>query len=292
MVSIGQITRAYPIQILMWHEIVNDTINDTPITGTFCPLCNATIVFDRRLQDRVLDFGTTGRLRKSDLVMYDRHTETWWQQFSGRAVVGKLVGSTLSRIPAKIVAFEDLRKSHPNSEILSKKTGHSRAYRQNPYAGYDNIDAHPFLRSEPVDPHLPVMERVLNISIEQAHQLYPFSGLKSTLVINDTVAGKPVVIFSRHGSLSALDASQIKNSRTLPSATAWHRELDGQVLDFVARGGEFVDTQTGSSWSILGRASSGPLAGKKFWPTAGGVHFAFAWLAFNPKSTIWKASTP
>ncbi|MFT5173932.1 MAG: hypothetical protein ACI8W7_002116 [Gammaproteobacteria bacterium] len=290
-VSIGDVTRAYPIQILMWHEIVNDTVDGVPITVTFCPLCNATIVFDRRLDNRVLDFGTTGRLRKSDLVMYDRQTQSWWQQFSGRAIVGALAGKKLSRIAASIVAFEDFHKGHPHAEVLSKKTGHSRAYGQNPYAGYDNIDTHPFLYSDPVDPRLPAMERVLSISIAQTHHLYPFTKLKSTTVVNDTVAGKPVVVFSRNGTLSALDARQIKNSRILPSATAWHRELDGQVLSFAARDGNIIDTQTGSHWSILGRATSGPLAGKTLKAAAGGVHFAFAWLAFNPKSTIWQGAT-
>ena len=126
-ISIGTDVRAYPIQILMWHEIANDTVGGIPVSVTFCPLCNATIVFDRRLQGRVLDFGTTGRLRKSDLVMYDRQTETWWQQFSGRAIVGELVGKKLTRIPASIVAFDDFHKDHPQGKVLSRQTGHSRA---------------------------------------------------------------------------------------------------------------------------------------------------------------------
>ena len=91
--------RAYPLRVLTWHEIVNDTVGGTPVTVTYCPLCNAAIVFARKVGDRVLDFGTTGKLRKSDLVMYDRQTESWWQQFTGEAIVGAYVGTAL-RNPA------------------------------------------------------------------------------------------------------------------------------------------------------------------------------------------------
>jgi len=85
-IEIDGIARAYPLQILMWHEIVNDEIGDSAVSVTFCPLCNASIVFDRDLDGVRYDFGTTGRLRLSDMVMYDRQTETWWQQFTGEGI--------------------------------------------------------------------------------------------------------------------------------------------------------------------------------------------------------------
>ena len=87
--------RAYPLKILIWHEIVNDTVGGVPVTVTYCPLCNSAIVFERTVDGRVLDFGTTGKLRNSDLVMYDRQTESWWQQFSGTAIVGAMTGTKL-----------------------------------------------------------------------------------------------------------------------------------------------------------------------------------------------------
>jgi len=98
-------TRAYPLQILMFHEIVNDTVGGQPVTVTFCPLCNASIVFDRRVGGAVLDFGTTGKLRKSDLVMYDRQSESWWQQFTGKGIVGRHAGATLGLRSATIGPF-------------------------------------------------------------------------------------------------------------------------------------------------------------------------------------------
>ena len=137
--------RAYPIQILIWHEIVNDEVGGVPVAVTFCPLCNTALAFVHRVDGRVFDFGTTGNLRKSDLVMYDRQTESWWQQFGGEAVVGELAGKELELIPSRIVAWEEFARDHPDAKVLSRETGHSRPYGQNPYEGYDDVDSPPFL---------------------------------------------------------------------------------------------------------------------------------------------------
>lgn len=283
-------TKAYPMQVLTWHEIVNDEVGELPVSVTFCPLCNATIVFDRRLDGQVLDFGTTGKLRLSDLVMYDRQTESWWQQISGQAIVGEMSGKILNRVPATIVAFEDFKRAYPAAPVLSRRTGHTRAYGSNPYRGYDRVDDQPFLFNHPVDKRLPPMERVLNVSIDSTHRLYPFSLLKSEPVINDTVAGVPVVVFSRRGTLSVLDKGTIRNSRTVPSAAVYDRRLDGRTLSFEVRNDRLVDRETGSQWNLFGTAVDGELAGRQLAIPPSGVHFAFAWLAFNPDSEIYRAA--
>jgi hypothetical protein len=287
-VSVNAEYRAYPLSILIWHEIVNDQIGDLPVTITFCPLCNATLVFDRRVGDQVLDFGTTGRLRKSDMVMYDRQTQSWWQQFTGVGIVGKMTGIELKRVPASIVAFADFDKAHPNGKVLSRETGHTRSYGENPYRGYDQIGNSPFLFFDALDPRLPPMERVLNITVDTTHKLYPFSAFKAQTVINDTVADKPVLILSRIGTLSVLDQSQIGKSRKIPSATAFGRRIDGETLDFFVDNAAIFDQQTRSTWNILGQAIAGPLSGAQLEPLDSGVHFAFAWLAFRPESIIYK----
>ena len=286
-VSAGGQTRAYPLQILTWHEIVNDELGGVPLSVTFCPLCNASIVFDRRAGGRVLDFGTTGNLRKSDLVMWDRETESWWQQFTGRAIVGEMAGTVLSRLPASIVAYEDFRTAYPEAPVLSRRTGHNRPYGSNPYRGYDTIEDRPFLFFDPVDERLPPMERVLNVSVGDRHKLYPFSELSSSPVVNDEVAGVPVVVLSRKGTLSVLDQSRIADSRSVPSATAYARHVDGRTLHFEAIDGQIMDRETGSTWNLFGAATGGPLAGSDLETIDSGVHFAFAWLAFNPDSEIW-----
>ena len=280
--------KAYPIQILMYHEIVNDRIGDVPVTVTFCPLCNASIVFKREIAGKVYDFGTTGRLRKSDLVMYDRQTESWWQQFTGKAIIGSMLSTELERIPSTMVAFEDLQRAWPDATVLSTDTGHSRPYGHNPYRGYDNLGDHPFLFRDPVDPRLPAMERVLNVSFDKVHRLYPFAVLQAKPVINDVVSNVPIVVLSKEGTLSALDEAQIRDSRTIPSAAAFERNLDNQELNFVYRDGKTVDQETGSEWNIFGQAVAGKLKGSQLISTTGGVHFAFAWLAFNPDSEIYK----
>ena len=288
-VTVNGWTKAYPLQILTWHEIVNDEVGGRPVSVTFCPLCNASIAFDRRLDGRVLDFGTTGKLRLSDLIMYDRQTESWWQQFSGRAIVGEMSGKILNRIPASIVAFEDFKRAYPSAPVLSKQTGHVRAYGSNPYRGYDRVDDHPFLFNHPVDSRLPPMERVLNVTVGSTHRLYPFSLLKDEPIINDTVAGVPVVVFSRGGTLSVLDKGTIRNSRTVPSATAYDRRLNGRTLTFEVRDNRISDRETGSEWNLFGTAVVGELAGRQLETPRSGVHFAFAWLAFNPDSEIYGA---
>jgi hypothetical protein len=108
--------RAYPLQILMWHEIVNDTVGGAPVSVTFCPLCNSAIVFDRNINDLVLTFGTSGMLRKSDLIMWDRQTETWWQQLTGEGIIGQLAGHKLTFIPAQIISWEDFKAANPKGQ--------------------------------------------------------------------------------------------------------------------------------------------------------------------------------
>ena len=288
-VALGGEARAYPLQILIWHEIANDRLGGTPISVTFCPLCNSAIVFDRRLDGAVLDFGTTGRLRRSDLVMYDRQTETWWQQLTGAGIIGEHVGRELVRLPAAIVAWSDFRAAHPGATVLSRETGHTRPYGSNPYSGYDSA-TQPFLFRGDPDPRLPAMERVLHVPAGDAERIYPFGAFTEEPVINDEVGGEPVVVMSRSGVLSVLDRDRIVDSRRIPSAAAYSRRIEGRVLEFELREGRIIDAATGSAWNVLGEAVEGPLAGTRLTPLSRGDHFAFAWLAFHPDADIYRGS--
>ena len=119
-VQVGDDARAYPIQILIWHEIVNDTVGNEPLIVTFCPLCNTAIAFKRTFNSTVLNFGTTGRLRYSNLIMYDRQTETWWQQATGDAIAGEHTGAQLEFYPASMISWSDFKELHPNGKVLSR----------------------------------------------------------------------------------------------------------------------------------------------------------------------------
>src|SRR5713226_8035383 len=144
--EIGRDARAYPLQILMWHEIVNDTVGGRPVVVTYCPLCNSGLVYERVVDGTTLDFGTSGKLYKSDLVMYDRQSHSLWAQMEGRGLVGQRAGTRLVPVPANTLAFDDWRAAHdPGGKVLSRETGHQRRYGTNPYEGYDEPTLGPVL---------------------------------------------------------------------------------------------------------------------------------------------------
>jgi hypothetical protein len=280
--------RAYPLAILMWHEIANDVVGGLPVTLTFCPLCNATIAFNRTLPDgTVLDFGTSGNLRNSDLVMYDRQTFSWWQQFTGEAVVGALTGTFLELLPSQIIAWEDFRDNHPDGEVLSRDTGHVRSYGVNPYGGYDDILTNPFLFDGEVDDRLAAKERVVAVQLKGVDVAYPFLALEEVGVVNDVIAGEPVVVFWTGNTASALDSRSFDDSRLVGSTAVFHRDLDGQELTFETAAEGFRDLETGSLWNIFGKAVEGPLAGSELEQVVSAEHFWFAWAVFKPETVIW-----
>ena len=283
--------RAYPIQILIWHEIVNDVVGGVPVVVTFCPLCNTALVFERTINGNVHDFGTSGMLRFSDLVMYDRQTETWWQQIGEEAIVGELTGTKLNQQPAAIVSWQDFKSSFPYGQVLSKDTGFRRQYGANPYTGYDNINQAPFLFTGPDDDRLRPVERVTTVELNDEAAAYPFLELEKALVVNDVVGGEPLAVFFSKGTLSGLDNSIIAASRDVGAGVVYSRILDGMELAFTAVDGMFVDDQTGSTWNILGRALDGELDGKALKPVVHANHFWFAWAAFKPETRIWRASS-
>jgi hypothetical protein len=287
--EIGGDARAYPLQILTWHEIVNDVVGDVPVTVTFCPLCNSAITFDRRLGGEVYEFGTSGLLRNSDLVMYDRTTESLWQQLTGEAIVGDLVGQRLTFLPSSLVSFEDFRGAYPEGIVLSRDTGYSRDYGRNPYAGYDTIGRSPFLFTGPEDGRLPAVERVVTVALENAAVAYPLSVLSELGVIHDTQDGRDLVVFHTAGTSSALGAGAIAQGEDVGATGVFDPNLDGQLLTFDADGGSIVDEQTGSTWNVLGQAVEGPLAGSSLEPIVHGDHFWFAWAAFKPDTIVYEA---
>ncbi|MBA2363418.1 MAG: DUF3179 domain-containing protein [Chloroflexia bacterium] len=287
LLEVGRDARAFPLQILLWHEIVNDVASGVPVTVTFCPLCNTAIAFDRRVAGRTLDFGTSGNLRNSDLVMWDRQTESWWQQVTGKAIVGDLTGKGLTMLPTTIIPWKEFRRQFPEGRVLSRDTGHRRSYGANPYAGYDKVDEPPFLFEGKLDGRLPPKERVVTISLSGEDAAYPFSILAKERVITDSVGGQPIVVVYQPGTASALDASSIAASRDVGAAGVYRPEVDGRRLTFSWQESGFVDAETGSRWTVLGRAIDGPLAGKALEPVVHANHFWFAWAAFKPDTRIY-----
>jgi hypothetical protein len=281
--------RAYPLQILTWHEIVNDVVGGEPVTVTFCPLCNTGIAFERTFAGQVLDFGTTGRLRFSNLIMYDRQTETWWQQASGDAIAGEFAGRKLTFLPASIISWADFKAAHPEGKVLSRDTGFSRDYGRNPYVGYDDVNRSPFLYDGPRTPgQLPAMARVLTVDLGDEAVAYPNDTLAEQHVLNDTIAGIDVVVIWQPGTASALDGAGVATGRDVGAGAVFLRELGGQTFSFRFDGEKIVDEQTGSEWTVLGQAVDGPLAGSELAPVVSVNHFWFSWAAFKPDTRVYE----
>lgn len=282
------VARAYPLQILTWHEIVNDVIGGTPVAGTFCPLCYSAIAFERTIDDEPVTFGVSGLLRNFDLVMYDRTTETLWQQFTGEAIVGTHAGKTLALVSSQLLSFQQFREHYPEGMVLSRDTGHDRRYGQNPYAGYDDVDKPPFAYDGPTDDRLPPKAKVVTVSIAGTHKAYPHATTKDKRVMHDTVGGRPLVVFHVSGPVSALDARQISASKEVGATGVFDRRVDGRRLRFRYVGdGRFKDTTTESVWTITGRAVEGPMKGRQLDRISHGDYFAFSWFAFRPDGILY-----
>ncbi len=295
--EINDDVRAYPIQVLTWHEIANDVVGDVPVVVTFCPLCNSAIVFDRRLDGEVYEFGTSGLLRNSDLVMYDRTTESLWQQFTGEGIVGGLTGKQLTFLASSLVSFADFKEAFPEGRVLSRETGLDRPYGQNPYAGYDTYDNPLSANGDLVlfqgeqDGRLEAAERVVTISLADAgvDVAYPLTILAEVGVINDQQGGQDLVVFHTSGTSSALGAATISEGDDVGATGVFDPNLNGQKLTFSKEGDKIVDAETGSTWNILGQAIEGSLAGQSLEPIVHCDHFWFSWAAFKPDTIIYSS---
>ena len=289
-VEIEEQARAYPLAILMWHEIANDEIAGLPIAVTFCPLCNSSVTFERRIDDEALDFGVSGLLRNSDLIMFDRQTESWWQQLTGEALVGAYAGTLLEIVPSQVLSFGSFAERHPDGLVMSRDTGYNRQYGLNPYRDYDLQPGRPFLFRGEIDPRLdsPV-DHVLAAIVDNVAIAYPFDILRAQRVINHVVADTPVAIFYQGGVASALGDSRIDNARDIGTAGMYEASLDdGAALQFVADdAGGFRDTATQSTWNAFGEATAGELAGSQLRWLNAFPHFWFAWAAFHPETEVY-----
>lgn len=282
-------SRAYPLQILMYHELVNDNVAEQPISVTYCPLCNAAMVFERQYKGHVLEFGISGKVYNSNMVMYDRQTESWWLQFTGEGVVGKYMGATLNLLPSQLVSFAQFQQAYPNGTVLSRNTGFNKKYGVNPYANYDSryLPIAWFYR-KPFDDRLPAMKRVLGVALKQEAIAFPLFDLKKTPLLQTDISNQAVLIISKSGMASAVDKKLIKNSKDVLAAAAFSRVVKGRQLDFKLVGGKIIDEQTMSAWNMFGQSVEGEFKGTKLKQVDRGVYFSFVWLEFYPESFIFE----
>lgn len=221
--------------------------------------------------------------------MYDRQTESWWQQASGEAIVGELTGTQLEFLPAPIIAWRDFQHAYPSGKVLSRNTGYTRRYGQTPYAGYDDVRSSPFLYRGPTTPdQLPAMARVLALDLNDEVVAFPYDTLSELGAVNAQVGGEPIVVLWQPGTASALDAAELADGREVGSSAAYSRRVEGQTLTFEPAGSSITDEQTGSRWNLLGRAVEGELQGASLTPVVAVNHFWFSWVAFQPDTRIYR----
>lgn len=205
-ISINGEARAYPIKILNWHEIVNDVVQDQAIAITFCPLCGSGLVYSALIDGEIHQFGVSGLLYNSDVLLYDRETNSLWSQILSKAISGKRVNTPLKIISSSHTSWADWKKNHPNTKVLSTDTGYDRDYSRSPYGSYNKNKTTYFptaFKSKKYHPK----ERVIGITINNKHKVYPFSELSKTqkTKISDTFQGKEVSlefdVENRHGTI-------------------------------------------------------------------------------------------
>ena len=280
--------RAYPLQIMTWHELVNDTVGGVPVTISYCPLCNSSVAYDRNAAGRVLDFGTSGMLYQSSLVMYDRQTQSLWTHFDGLAVIGELIGTQLDFWPMAIVSWAAWRDAHPDGMVLTQETGYHRTYGRNPYVGYETSERllTPAFQSTDIDERLPAKERVVGVRGHGDAVAVRHTHLEEAGVVEVELAGEPLVVWNLPGASSAIDAPELANGIDVGSSGVFERRLDGRVLSFTRRADGFRDDETGSTWNLFGEATAGELAGSRLQAREFVDTFWFAWGTFEPDSGI------
>ena len=278
--------RAYPLRIMTWHELVNGTVGGVPVTVSYCPLCNSAVAYDRRVGQRILDFGTSGALLNSSLVMYDRQTESLWSHYTGQAVVGHLTGTKLDLIPVQTVSFEAFLSAYPGGQVLSLDTGHFRRYGQNPYEYYDS-NSRPFLFGGPFDDRLDPIARVVALRDDGEGAVIPHAVLAERRVVPFAFAGRELVALYEPGTASALDAPVIAEGRDVGATGVFVASLDGQPLALSpSDDGGFVNAATGVVYDILGRPADSPDAGVRLESVEHLDTFWFAAAAFYSDAEI------
>jgi Protein of unknown function (DUF3179) len=271
--------RAYPLQILVWHEIVNDEVGGVPVAVTYCPLCFTNQVFNRTIDDGqiVAEFGTSGKLYNSNLVMYDRTSKSLWSQALAEGIVGKYAGTKLERVPFDLAHWKEWKQLYPDSKVLSRDTGYNRPYGADPYGDYyTNSDVlFPVSNS---DDRLGLKEIVVGFENKGQYKAYKLQEIENKKVINDQLNDKTIALFSLYPFMIRAYDPIIEDGGVQKIVLQF---------DYNAKNNNFIGKQTGSLWNFEGKAISGQLKGKQLIRLPFDEGFWFEWVAFHPKSALY-----
>ncbi len=257
-ININGDIRAYPLQILVWHEIVT--------------LCFTNQVFDRTINNTILEFGTSGKLYNSNLVMYDRSSKSLWSQALGEGIVGKYAGIKLEKLPFDVAYWKDWKKIYPQSKILSKDTGSARPYGADPYGDYYTTPDILFPVSNR-DNRLGLKEIIVGLENRDWSKAYKLQDIEKLKVINDQFNNKSVTIFSFHPIMARL-FDPLVNGQTL-------------LFKYNFTNNTFTDKLTGSQWDFEGKSIEGPMKGKQLLRLPFDEGYWFEWVAFHPGTKVY-----
>jgi hypothetical protein len=272
--------RVYPLQILVWHEIVNDVVGDQPVAVTYCPLCFTNQVFNRTLNDgNTVEFGTSGKLYNSNLVMYDRKSNSLWSQALGEGIVGEYAGVKLERIPFDVAYWKEWKELYPESKVLSRDTGSVRPYGADPYGDYYTNDLILFPVAND-DKRLGLKEIIIGLENKDQYKAYKLQEIETKKVINDVIGEDKKI------ALVSLEPFMIR---------VFDRVIDGNddgnkiVVDlfYNETTNTLIDRVTGSELNFDGKFINKQLQGKKLERLPMDQGFWFEWAAFHPETEVF-----
>lgn len=291
--SSGREYKAYPMDLLMFHQVINDRIGGKPIAITYCPFTDAVIAYERRFQNkgvqRELSFQPSGMIRKSNIILYDEQSESWWQQYTGKCNTGDLKGVSLKKYPVLRMTMGQYYENYKYGLVIKDTEKDSYLpYGKNPYYKYDNIltEKPIYLNYMPSERLMP-MERVVSVNILKKHIIYPLEEIQQKGVINDQPMDMYIAVFYEGSSTSMLEGREIEQNSKTGSAAVYSAFQDSQLLTFSKEGDYFVDEQTKSTWNFRGYCIDGKLKNQQLRLLDFTQSFAFPELDFYSNSLIY-----
>ena len=277
-VDYGDTTKAYPQFVLVWHEIVNEEIDGTKATISYCPLTGSAIGYKGAIGKNSTTFGTSGRLLNSNLVMYDRKsgTKSYWPQILGRSVRGPNFGDRLDFFPVIWTTWGRWKAKHPETKVLTTDTGYIRAYGSDPYGSYQKENTY-YQQGSPMFGVMAKSDRfqpkkvVVGVKVKDCSLAVPKEEFRTTGLVNAELGGEPIVIVYEE----ALD-----------TVRAFNRKVEGTTRKFARKGSELVSQLDGTTWSVDGDKIEGPINEEKLTPVPFFDVMWFAWYSFYPDTKV------
>jgi len=292
-VIVRQIEKAYPLSVLMYHQVINDKVAGVPIAVTYCPISNSIAVYDRRKdpgrRGSLMNFAASGMLRAGNTVLYDLSTESWWQQASGLCTTGKMEGTHLVSLPFTLLTFEEYFDAYPYGLVLNNSADELPPYGTTPYYKYEDINKEkPELFLGFPDERLPAMSNTMVIPVLEEVYLFTATDIQERGVLNAMPNDVYLAFFHSENALSLLDERNLADAKKVGAINIFSAFFDNKRLTFQRHGDHFVDEQSQSKWDISGNCFEGRYQGSRLTPVVHGKMFAATALALWPEAIIYE----